>query len=72
MPVKTHRFRDRFAYDLHPTQVLLRLAVHPQRCVVPAVFHGAGLPAKQIMRGRIDDAGGGCLRTRLEVHRRDE
>ena len=72
MPVKTHSFRDRFAYDLHPTQVWLRLAVHPQRCVVPAVFNGAGLPAKQIMRGRIDDAGGGCLRTRLEVHRRDE
>ena len=27
MPVKTHSFRDRFVYDLHPTQVWLRLAV---------------------------------------------
>jgi hypothetical protein len=61
VPVKTHSFRDRFAYDLHPAQVWLRLAVPPQRCAVPAVFNGAGLPAKQIMRGRIDDAGGGCL-----------
>jgi hypothetical protein len=46
VPVKTHSFRDKFAYGLHPTQVWLRLAVHPQRSVVPGVFNDAGLPAK--------------------------